>query len=85
MFKDLKNKLATQVNKTNEALFAAILPSETPRSRVDSASSDISPQTYVSPSRTNLPPSDVESESDYERNPVRSLDDSFLSSVSIFA
>ncbi|UJR10069.1 hypothetical protein I4U23_014291 [Adineta vaga] len=102
MFKNLKEKLATQVNKTNQTLFSTILPTdstssssndvsnrtssftshdehhENNRSRIDSASSDIS-QTqlgntnYVSPSRQYVPPSDIESEygadeSDHETN-----------------
>jgi hypothetical protein len=50
---------------------------ENNRSRLDSASSDIS-QSYVSPPRNYRPPSDIESEyggdeSDHESNTVRLL------------
>ncbi|CAF0909555.1 unnamed protein product [Adineta ricciae] len=79
MFKNLKDKLATQVNKTNQTLFSTILPTdsassssttshdENNRSRIDSASSDISQTqigntSYVSPTRQFVPPSDVDSE-----------------------
>ncbi|CAF1230556.1 unnamed protein product [Rotaria sordida] len=101
MFKNLKDKLATQVNKTNQTLFSAILPTDSissskdsgirtssitshddpldnNRFRLDSASSDISQTTttnsnYVSPTRSFIPPSDIESEhggdeSDHETN-----------------
>ncbi|CAF4325226.1 unnamed protein product, partial [Adineta steineri] len=102
MFKNLKEKLATQVTKTNQPFLSSI-PSpdstskskdsgtrtssitsrddnlETNRSRLDSASSDISQfsvghsPNYVSPPRTYRPPSDIESEyggeeSDHEGN-----------------
>ncbi|CAF1496378.1 unnamed protein product, partial [Adineta steineri] len=117
MFKNLKEKLATQVTKTNQPFLSSI-PSpdstskskdsgtrtssitsrddnhETNRSRLDSASSDISQfsvghsPNYVSPPRTYRPPSDIESEyggeeSDHEGNTTSKSKDSGTRTSSI--
>ncbi|CAM4964666.1 unnamed protein product [Rotaria socialis] len=101
MFKNLKDKIATQVNKTNQTILSSILQTDPAsiskdsgartssttshndnfdhnRSRLNSAASDISQtasanNNYVSPARSFVPPSDIESEhggdeSDHETN-----------------
>lgn len=136
MFRNLKDKLATQVNKTNQTLFSTILPTDpvcsekrwhqldylvslfsrtarhhseiqplatmnttyterrslslhscflcsskgSARSRIDSASSDISQTqaSYLPSTRQFVPPSDIESEyggdeSDHETNSVKCI------------